>query len=148
MFKLRQLINTNRSRCSHRRGAVAVEFAVISPLVFLLIFGSIEFGRGMMVVHTMEEAVRTGCRMAIVDGATTSEVETAVQTLLHSNGVTAYTLTISPALASVCQWDPVTVSVTVNYGNVSWLPSLMYLGGKTFTAACTLPMEGDPCNET
>lgn len=125
-----------------------MEFAVISPLVFLLIFGSIEFGRGMMVVHTMEEAVRTGCRMAIVDGATTSEVETAVQTLLNSNGITNYTLAISPALASTCQWEPVTVSVTANYSDVSWLPTLLYLGDRTLTATCTLPQEGDPCNDT
>ena len=39
---------------------ITVEFAVIAPLVFLLIFATIEFGRGMMIVHTMEEAVR--CR--------------------------------------------------------------------------------------
>ena len=120
---------------------------MISPLIFLLFFGTIEFGRALMVIHTLEEAVRTGCRMAIIEGTTETEVQDTIQTMLNANGITTYTLTTNPTpLSSSCQWDPVTVTVTVSYDNVSWLPALMYLSGQNFTASCTLPQEGDPCN--
>ena len=104
MFCSRTPSGKLRTRCAARRGGVAVEFAVIAPLVFLLIFATIEFGRGMMIVHTMEEAVRTGCRMAIVEGTTQSEVESTVQTLLNSNGVVNYTLSFTPnPITNSCQ---------------------------------------------
>jgi Flp pilus assembly protein TadG len=54
-----------RDRSTRRRGAAAVEFACIIPLVIMLIFGMIEFGRGYMVQHIITETARRACRYAV-----------------------------------------------------------------------------------
>ncbi|MBT6440807.1 MAG: pilus assembly protein, partial [Alphaproteobacteria bacterium] len=59
-----------------RHGATIVEFAVVAPLLFFMIFLYIEFDRYILTVHAMKEAARVGCRVAILDGATLEEVET------------------------------------------------------------------------
>ena len=46
--------------------------------------------------------------------------------------------------ASVAQWDPVTVSVSANFGDLSWLPMPKYLSGHSYTATCVLVREGAP----
>lgn len=50
-------------------GAAAVEFALILPLLILLVFGIVEFGRGYNAKVTLTHAVREGARaLAIGDG--------------------------------------------------------------------------------
>jgi Flp pilus assembly protein TadG len=44
------------------RGAVAVEFALILPLLVLLVFGIYEFGRGYNAKVTLTHAAREGVR--------------------------------------------------------------------------------------
>ncbi len=48
-------------RC-HRRGAAAVEFALVAPLFTLLILGAVEVGRALQVQSALDNAVREGCR--------------------------------------------------------------------------------------
>ena len=44
------------------RGAAMVEFAIIAPLLFLLVFGIIEFGRAYNAQNTLTHAAREGVR--------------------------------------------------------------------------------------
>src|SRR5690606_472052 len=65
-----------RQMCrKNRRGAAVVEFALISPLFFLLILGMVEYGRLVMVQQILTNASREGARMAVLDGATKASVE-------------------------------------------------------------------------
>lgn len=50
----------------HQRGVTTVEFAIIGLLLFVVIFGVIEFGRALFVMNTLTEATRRGARMAAV----------------------------------------------------------------------------------
>lgn len=137
-----------RARCgskSDRRGAAAVEFAVIAPLIFVLLFAGIEFGRVLMAYHGLDEAAREGCRQAIAWNATQEDVEQTVGERLASFGIAGYTLSTDPSdLSGVSQWDPVSVRIDVPYGQVSWLPVPRYLQGITLTGSCTLPQESNP----
>ena len=51
-------------RARDQRGAVAVEFALIMPMLCLLVFGVIEFGymlnRDMMIGNTSRDGARAG----------------------------------------------------------------------------------------
>ncbi len=47
-------------------GLATVEFAIVAFVLFMLIFGVIEFGRGFFVVAALDEATRRGARMAVV----------------------------------------------------------------------------------
>ncbi len=46
-----------------------VEFALIAPLFFLLLFSIIEFGRAVYYIQMLNNAAREGARYAIVHGA-------------------------------------------------------------------------------
>jgi Flp pilus assembly protein TadG len=48
-------------------GAAAVEFALILPVVLLLLFGIIEFGRAWNVKQVLTDAAREGARVAVVN---------------------------------------------------------------------------------
>ena len=49
-------------RFRNERGSVAVEFGLVAPIFFLLLFGIIDFGRAFYTVHDLAAAVREGAR--------------------------------------------------------------------------------------
>jgi hypothetical protein len=122
-----------------RRGAAAVEFAIIAPLFFMLIFGIVEFGRALMVQQMLTNASREGARQAVVESATADEVKTLVTTSLTNAGITGATTTVTPEiLESVGFGDPVAVSISIPYANVKWLPSPRFFDDFTMKAATTM----------
>jgi TadE-like protein len=131
----------------NRRAAAAVEFAVILPVFFLLIFGMIEYGRMIMVQQVITNAAREGARLAVLDGSTTDEVKTRVKSYLTSGSISTTHATVdvyannNQALGNAGFGDPITVSVSIPFLEVSWLPSPMYLGGKTLTATTVMRRE-------
>ena len=65
-------------RSRKRRGAAVVEFAVVSPVLILLIFEILEFGRLVMVQQVLTNASREGARRAILEQTTSSEIESVL----------------------------------------------------------------------
>jgi Flp pilus assembly protein TadG len=116
---------------------------VVLPVFVLLVFGMIEYGRMVMVQQVITNASREGARRAVLDGATASEVQSSVTTYLTDAKISGANPTvISPANpASAASGSPVTVTVSVPFSAVSWLPSPMYLGGKTLSASTTMRRE-------
>jgi len=53
-----------RMRPSGERGSAAVEFALVLPMLLLLVFGIIDFGRMLNAKITLNEAAREGARSA------------------------------------------------------------------------------------
>ncbi|MGY1813063.1 TadE/TadG family type IV pilus assembly protein [Blastococcus sp. SYSU D00820] len=51
------------TRAHRERGASAVEFALVMPLLLLLVLGIVEFGRGFQVQGTLSAAAREGVRL-------------------------------------------------------------------------------------
>jgi Flp pilus assembly protein TadG len=121
---------------SERRGIAVVEFAVVASLLFMLVLGIIEFGRAMMVLEMLNNAARNGARIGSLNGSATSDVNTAVTNALAGAGFSGVTTSVqvngadADATAAVTG-DAVSVSVKVPYNNVTWLPSSMFLSGKT-----------------
>jgi Flp pilus assembly protein TadG len=126
----------------NRRAAAAVEFAVVAPVFLLLVFGMIEYGRMVMVYQVLTNASREGARVAVLDGATTASVTAQVNSYLTSGSVSGATVTVAPNPPTNAQYgDPVTVTVSVPFSQVSWLPSPMYLGTTTLTSATVMRRE-------
>ena len=83
---------------SSRRGQALVEFAMVTLVLLMLIFGVIEIGRILLVYTTVTDAARQGARYAITHGtppagpsttgtATNTDVgnmQTAVQAVVKS----------------------------------------------------------------
>ena len=57
----------SRSR-RRTRGQALVEFALVAPVFFLILFAIIEAGRFMFYYETLNNATREGARYAIVNG--------------------------------------------------------------------------------
>lgn len=126
----------------NRRGATAVEFAVVAPVFFLLVFGMIEYGRMVMVQQVITNASREGCRRAVLDGATAQDVNDSVNNYLTSAGIKDATITITPNPPSNAGFgQPVSVVVSIAFNKVSWLPSPMFLGGSTMKATTVMRRE-------
>jgi Flp pilus assembly protein TadG len=49
------------------RGAAAVEFALVLPLLLLIVFGIIDFGRAYNAQVTLTQAAREGARLAALN---------------------------------------------------------------------------------
>ena len=62
---------TNRIWRSRRpRGQALVEFALILPLLMLVLFGIVEFGRAWNAKQVLTDAAREGARLAVVGDPT------------------------------------------------------------------------------
>lgn len=139
MFKLEKLSRLCRR---NRRGAAVVEFAIVAPVFFTMVLGMIEYGRMVMVQQLVTNASREGARVGVLDGATTSQVQTAVSSYLSAASVTGATVTVNPSPPSNAGYGaPVTVTVTIPFSQVSWLPTPMFLGGKSLTATSVMRRE-------
>lgn len=62
------IVPSSRRRAG--RGQSLVEFALVAPLFFTILFSIIEFGRAVYYVQMLNNAAREGARYAIVHGAT------------------------------------------------------------------------------
>jgi Flp pilus assembly protein TadG len=71
------------------RGAAAVELALLLPLLLLILFGIVDFGRMLNYKLTITHAAREGVRAASV-GKTASDVTTKVTTAASADGMSVY----------------------------------------------------------
>lgn len=116
-----------------RSGAAFVEFALVSTVVFLpLVFGVIEFGRGVWAKTSVTAAAREGVRYAIVHGKESGFVTTST---VVSDTVKARTV-LSPITVTAAwtgdQSPGDTVAVTVTY---SYVPIVrVFIPSKTITS--------------
>lgn len=60
-------------RLRDRKGMTTVEFALVGPAFFLVVFASIEFCRLSMIRNLTQDAAYFAARSAMVPGATASE---------------------------------------------------------------------------
>ncbi len=68
---------------SHReRGAVLAEFALIAPMLFILLFGIFEIGMAMNQAQAVEAAAREGARVASLGSSNLSDVQLRVNDAL------------------------------------------------------------------
>ncbi len=118
---------------------------MVAVPLFLLVLGSIELGRGMMVVQAMEEAARSGCRIATLKSQTAANAVAEVQRMMSVAGIHTYTTQVLPSdVTTAPQWSPVIVRVSASLDGITWIPIPKYLGGKVYTASCVLPREAEP----
>ena len=69
------ILGRSRSKDASRRGHRGqglVEFALVAPFFFLVLFSIIEFGRAIYVIEMLNNAAREGARYAIVHGLNTT----------------------------------------------------------------------------
>jgi len=125
---------------NHRQGAVAVEFALAAPVLFLFVFASVEFSRVNMIRNTIENAAYEGARRGVLPGATAANCAAVTQDLLDIIGVADSTITVNP-MVILADTEEVTVTVEVPMTMANGYITPMYYLGRTLRAAVTLPRE-------
>jgi hypothetical protein len=101
----------SRGFADPQRSQALVEFAIVAPLLLVLLFGVVDFGRVIYTYVTINQAVNEGARTAIRDSAllpTDADVEAAVKT--HA---------IDVSLANPCPNGPITSAVPP--ANQGWI---------------------------
>ena len=140
------MIRTKQSDFPERRGAAVVEFAFVAPILFAVVLGIMEFGRGMMVAEMLTTAARAGCRAASLSGSSNSSATTVMNSNLTGISGSTPTFQVNGATKDVStanSGDTITVSISVPYNSVSWLPtkSLFYLKGMTLSGTASMVRE-------
>ncbi len=103
------LISSRRKQeAAPESGAAAVEFALIIPLLLLVLCGIIDFGNLYFQMDLVNEAARQGARLAAVNEEGSAAINTAIQQS-YGNNLTAVVAPASPVSGS-----NVTVTVTSN----------------------------------
>lgn len=147
--------DTRRNARLRVRGQTLVEFALVAPIFFLILFSIIDFGRYVYTVQILNNAAREGARYAIVHGSagipssgdpapgTTSSDPTGanVKAVVRRNAVavvnSAADLTITPVWPDLSNGRGHTVTVTVSYPFKTLIP-IVPLPPITVTGESTL----------
>ena len=129
----------NQIRKQARRGAVAVEFALTAPLLFMMLFAALELGHANMVFNVAEAAAFEGAREAILPGATAGEASAAAQRLLGISRVRGASISVNPSNLAIDS-DTVTVSISIPYSQNTVVPPF-FTRGIVINRSCQLTRE-------
>lgn len=139
-----------------RRGVAAVELAVASPLLVLLVMGTIDLGQFINISEIISNGSRIGARKAVrYETKSVTEVETAVvdhlanhfsmvsrDTLQSATTVTVKnsggTTMTGTGLQNISEMQDVVVEVSFNYSAIRWIGGLNTLDGKSLSCTTTM----------
>jgi hypothetical protein len=132
-----------RGSTTSDRGAAAIEFALLLPLLLLIVFGMIDFGRAINAQITLTQAAREGAR-ALALGQSTYQARAQAAAI----GLSAVTVTELPdslgvtgcPAGSAQAGDDAVVKVTYRFAFITPIGSL-FGSTKTLTAEGVMPCE-------
>jgi Flp pilus assembly protein TadG len=136
----------DRQRSSGRgaqdRGAAAVEFALVLPLLLLLVFGIIDFGLALSDQITLTQAAREGARLAAL-----GQPNVVSRTQAAAIGLSPVNVTVTPCPAGAGPSADAVVTATYSYSFVTPVGAIAGLiGGSGFGSPITLTAQGVmPC---
>lgn len=123
----------------NRRGATAVEFAIVSSIFFMIMLASFEFSRLNVIRHTADNAAYEAARHAMVPGATIAEAKSKANSILRTVGARGTTVTIDPTTLGP-EVDTINVRIDVPLNQNGWVVP-KFTKGRNLTAECTLRTE-------
>ena len=122
------------------RGQSVVEFALVLPLLFLIVFGITEFGRAWMQMNVATSAAREGARLAVVTAPDVARVNARVRQVCDAGKITPTNITVTGPDAT----DPdrrVTVTVEFTFRVVSGTILRTFNGSIPLRASATMRHE-------
>jgi Flp pilus assembly protein TadG len=115
----------------NEHGAVAAEFALLLPVLLIILFGIIEFGMIMYGREVVTNASREGARAGIVmriPAVTAAEITTVATSYLTGTGVSPAQVTITVPAFGGGTGTPVTVTATYDYPwLIPYIPTVLGL---------------------
>jgi Flp pilus assembly protein TadG len=118
---------------SSRLGGAVVEFAVIAPLLATIVLGTVEVTRAIQVKNVLTDTARSGCRIAIENGATSDSVKDNINTILTSNGIDTKLATTTILVnnknvdvSTATKYDIISVKIALPIAGVNWVTPLFF----------------------
>lgn len=121
------------------RGAAAVEFALVVPVLLSILFGMIDFGFAINRYTVLNNATREGVRAASLSATSTEVTKVVNDALGDLKGKVTVTITCQTPLGGTCgSWDGCHVTggvavVTTTYQH-AWLTPI----GKAISSSLSL----------
>jgi Flp pilus assembly protein TadG len=111
------------------RGAVIAEFALIVPILLVLLVGIIEFGRAYNVQIALQGAAREGARALALGESPNTAVSTS------SGGIP---MTISSSTGCPASSDPASYATVTTSADFTFRIPFVTLGTKTLNASASM----------
>jgi Flp pilus assembly protein TadG len=129
-----------------RPGVAAIELAMLAPLVAMLVLGTFELSRGLLVKQVLSDAVRKGCRTGIQPSTANAAIIADVNNILSDNNISSSGATITIKVNGVVvdastakQGDQISVKVSIPISQVFWAGTV-YLSGSTIDSETIVMM--------
>ena len=128
---------TSASRRRSERGSAAVEFAILLPVLILILFGIIEFSIAYNHEQGLHAAAREGARVAALPQTTQAtvidRVRSALQGVMNSTDIQNATITVTPSGNQPCNGAPAGTHVVVTVSAPDDLAIPLYTKTLTLT---------------
>ncbi len=105
------MTTSNKNTIRQKEGQALVEFALVIPILIVIILAITEFGRLWMTMNVLTGAAREGVRVAAVNELGTTFANNAAQNVMTAAGMTGTTVTVSGPNAA----NEMTVTVQMDY---------------------------------
>src|SRR6516164_4921226 len=123
------------------RGAAAVEFALLLPVLLFLVFGIIDFGRALNAQITLTQAAREGAGMAAL-----GEPNVVSGTQAAATGLSPVNVTVTSCPAGAGAGVNAVVQATYSFSFVTPLSAIAGILGSSLGSTMTLTATGVmPC---
>jgi Flp pilus assembly protein TadG len=129
-----------KSSRSHRRGVTTVEFAMVAPVVFMLVMALIQYAALMMNQNLLTAAAREGARVAALAGTNSVDVIVSeVEERLTSVGIDPDVVTVNvdpTVLSNLRAGDEITVSLSSPMNEMTWVGAFIPCEGNLSAEIC------------
>lgn len=95
-----------------RRGVSAIEFAIVAPIVLLIVFGLFEVSRVMTINDSVRTSVIAGVREAGVANTTADNVKAEIEFILNAFRVRSSEVVVTPSVIDAGVTE-ISIDVTV-----------------------------------
>ena len=127
-------------------GAALVEFAIVAPLLILLLFGIVEFGWVLAQFNEVRHAAQEGARWGAVskpdlDGGGAGNSDLVARACNAANLPSGSSLSVSASTGGGAKGDPATVTVTANIASLTGLNFITVFLPSTLSNTATFRLE-------
>ncbi|HEY7029710.1 MAG TPA: TadE/TadG family type IV pilus assembly protein [Thermomicrobiales bacterium] len=135
----RRRFSVLRSRREASSGQAIVEFAIVSVAFFMMVFGTIDFGRAVYMYSQLHNAVREGARYGKMNPADTDGIKTKVIDYASALDISDDNITVSCTGGCYAGCSDVTVSADTDFSAIT--QDLLGIGPITMSSSAKVTTE-------
>jgi len=126
-----------RSFRSDRRGAAAVEMALVTPLLLVILCGSVETGNYFLDAHALRKAVRDGARYAARQNFTDYNCGSSAisSTVVADTKTLVQKIVLSGGTDRLAQWSGATFAMSMRCSTTAGGQSMQGIYNNSVTGA-------------